>query len=431
MALRFAAVTMALVLALTAAALPLHAQDIATVNDTARILGGMQPTQGSAAASVASSPGFAAHARDMESAWAKLESGRLAPMRAWSSANLPGRGSSRPIYYPFSGADFLHLYTYYPSSSTYVMCGLEPVGSVPALAGLPADQLAGGLAQVRGSLNSLLRYSYFMTKEMRSDFGGNRFGGVTPVLLLMLARNGCTITDLSYVYLGANGAVGPSARGKGNGVRIVFRGRGGTQELLYFSYNLSDGGATSYINLMRARGQGQTYLKAASYLMHGGGFTRIRDGILANSYTILQDDSGIPLRYFTAKPVWKLQFFGNYTKPIPLFANYYQDDLRSVYTSGTAGPIRELTFGIGYFFWGNQSNLMLATKTGNAPSYVPASPAAPASQKPAKPGQAPAATTQQPPAKPGFQLFRLQPDEPEPAPPTAKPKRRVRDMDLE
>ncbi|HSI84630.1 MAG: hypothetical protein ACAI35_15630, partial [Candidatus Methylacidiphilales bacterium] len=287
-------------------------QSASLVNDTARILAGLRPHPSSPLASVADSPGFTGHARDMSNAWDTLERQRLSRMRLWSSSNLPGRNSSRPVYYPFSGADFLHLYTFYPSSPTYAMCGLEPVGAVPILSGIGSDQLAGGLAQVRGSLNSLLRYSYFMTKEMRADFGGNRFGGVTPVLLLMLARNGCEVKELSYVSLNANGTVSAAGRGRGNGVRIIFRGRGGTQELLYFNYNLS-GGASSYVNLMRQRGLGQTYLKAASYLMHGGSFNGIREGIFANSYSILQDDSGIPYRYFLQHPGWKLQFFGNYT----------------------------------------------------------------------------------------------------------------------
>lgn len=100
-----------------------------------------------------------------------------------------------------------------------------------------------------------------------------------------------------------------------------------------------------------------TYLKAASYLMYNDSFSNIRNTILANSSHLLQDDSGMPLKSFdNAK--WDLKFYGAYTRPIGLFSNSYQSDLRQVYASNQT--IKPLDFGIGYQFAVNQSNLMLA-----------------------------------------------------------------------
>jgi len=41
-----------------------------------------------------------------------------------------------------------------------------------------------------------------------------------------------------------------------------------------------------------------SYFKATSYMTHKAQFSMIRDQVLAKSDAILQDDSGIPYRFF-------------------------------------------------------------------------------------------------------------------------------------
>ncbi len=107
-------------------------------------------------------------------------------------------------------------------------------------------------------------------------------------------------------------------------------------------------------------GPADSFIKSASYLLHGGGFTRVRNFLLERSATILQDDSGIPLAYFDAKK-WRLQPFGHYVGPISIFPNSYQARLGQLFRNAT--PI---DFGLGYRWRKNESNLLLAEKT--APS---------------------------------------------------------------
>ena len=71
------------------------------------------------------------------------------------------------VFYMFSGPDFLYANAFFPNASTYVMSGLEPIGSVPDLTKLSRDSLAHGLSNIEESLNSILRYSFFQTIEMR------------------------------------------------------------------------------------------------------------------------------------------------------------------------------------------------------------------------------------------------------------------------
>ena len=105
-------------------------------------------------------------------------------------------------------------------------------------------------------------------------------------------------------------------------------------------------------------GDADSLIKSASYLLHGGGFSKVRDFLLDHSATILQDDSGIPLAYFDPKK-WRLQPFGRYIGPIAIFGHAYQSRLGDLYRKGNAIPI---DFGVGYRWRKNESNLLLAQR---------------------------------------------------------------------
>ena len=106
-------------------------------------------------------------------------------------------------------------------------------------------------------------------------------------------------------------------------------------------------------------GTGNVYLKAASYLLHESYFSRIRSFLLDQGASVLQDDSGIPLRFFR-NGGWRLWFFGNYSGTLDIFKRYYQGDLQAAFaTPGTAVP---LPFGTGYKWRIGESNLLLAVK---------------------------------------------------------------------
>src|SRR6201999_3076321 len=99
--------------------------------------------------------------------------------------------------------------------------------------------------------------------------------------------------------------------GKANsphGVRILFAGKDGAEKTLYyFSTDLSNGGVKSsgFLKFCETLAPGNSLIKSASYLLHSDGFSTVRDFLLNNSATIIQDDSGIPLAYYDPKK-WKL-----------------------------------------------------------------------------------------------------------------------------
>jgi hypothetical protein len=86
----------------------------------------------------------------------------------------------------------------------------------------------------------------------------------------------------------------------------------------------------------------------------------IRNVILNQSEHVVQDDSGIAFHYFLEDSrQWNYTFFGQYLKPIPMFSDFYQKDLDSLYKQQGSRPIG---FGIGYNFKDKNSNFMIATK---------------------------------------------------------------------
>ena len=98
------------------------------------------------------------------------------------------------------------------------------------------------------------------------------------------------------------------------GVRIVFAGSDGEEKTLYyFSTDLSNPGvkASGFLKFCETLAPGNSLIKSASYLLHSGNFTTVRDFILANSATIIQDDSGIPLAYYSPRK-WRFFPFGRY-----------------------------------------------------------------------------------------------------------------------
>ncbi len=100
-------------------------------------------------------------------------------------------------------------------------------------------------------------------------------------------------------------------------------------------------------------------MKSASYVMFDPHVSLARAFVLDQSRYVLQDDSGIPFKYFDPS-VWTLQFFGAYTEPISIFRHDYQANVARVYEASR--DIKPLPFGIGYHFKVNTANLLLATK---------------------------------------------------------------------
>ena len=391
-----------------AAAVPAPAADTATADDTAKFLAGMMPSADSPLTPLTRDPAWQRHAKFFDAAFAQLEQRQLSKIRAWSEANL---AAPRPtMFYMFSGPDFLYANAFYSKATTYVLSALEPPGSVPDLARLSRGGVGAALYSVERSLGSILSFSFFITRQMKTDLHAGQINGTLPVLYVFLARSGMTIRSVTPVALDDKGAAyfanenpGPNAV---RGVRIIFAGSDGAEKTLYyFSTDLSNSGvrASGFLKFCSTLAPGNSLIKSASYLLHSGNFTTVRNYILANSATIIQDDSGIPLAYYSPKK-WRFFPFGHYAGPIAEFRGRYQESYAELFRRA-----QPMDFGVGYRWRTHESNLLLSVRlpddgsgVAEATSSAEPPPPPPRSRKP-RPPRPPAAIGPQP--RSGFFFF--------------------------
>ena len=172
--------------------------------------------------------GLGHHATEFDQAWARFDQQQLSKLRAWAPQFLgDAYTDTAPMFYMFSGPDFLYANALFPNASVYILCGTEPVGPVPDIAAIPPEALPSALANLRKSLDSVLSWSFFVTKNMKVDLAQKQLSGTLPVLYVFLARAGYVIDSVTPVGLDRSGALTDPGKGKTPGVKIVFLGAGG------------------------------------------------------------------------------------------------------------------------------------------------------------------------------------------------------------
>lgn len=333
----------------------------ATFNDTARFLAGLPPVENASLDQITRDPSWQSHAASFNNSWRQLDNQRLSKIRAWSASHIKDRAGS-PMFYMFSGPDFLYANAFYPDASTYILSGLEPVGRIPVI----NDYTRRALGNMRSSMASSISLSFFITKNMKHQLRETALSGTLPILMVYIARAGKTIDDISLVSLSPDGTVAPveaNAQPRGvPGVKITFHGGAEKpkQTLYYFSTDVSDSGVknSGFLKFVDSFGRGDALFKAASYLPHSGNFSQVRDFILNKADHVVQDDSGIPVNYFK-RDQWVFQPFGRYLGPIAIFPGRHQNQLADIYHRGAAKPI---DWGMGYRWRTNESNVLLALR---------------------------------------------------------------------
>src|ERR1700759_420206 len=382
-AMKMAAVAASLILVAISGA---RAADTATVDDTARFLAGMMPSDGSPLLPLTKDASWQRHAKFFDNAFAQLEQRQLAKVRAWADTNL---AAPKPtMFYMFSGPDFLYANAFYGKATTYVMAALEPSGFYPDLVKLPRGTGNAALANIEHSLSTIMNFSFFITKHMKTDLHAGQIGGALPILFVFMERSGKSIKEVTPVTIDDSGAVQTGeGGGKTNtprGVRILFSGKDGVEKTLYyFSTDLSNSGVKSsgFLKFCQTLGPGNSLIKSASYLLHSGNFTTVRDFLLANSATIIQDDSGIPLADYDPRK-WRFFPFGRYAGPIDKFPGRYQPAYAELFRRS-----QPMDFGIGYRWRSFESNLLLSVRlpsdgTGNVDTTSSAGPGGALQPKP-------------------------------------------------
>lgn len=335
-------------------------------DDVARLLAGLPARESSVFRALNADPVWIRHRAGFDADWKSLATGRLPRMKQFQEERLGGFRDAR-VFYPFGGPDALTVTTLFPAASSYLMVGLEPAGTLPQPEKLDPERLDEELAAFRESLRTVIRTSFFYTKEMDESYRGKVTDGLLPTLLIFLVRLDNEITGVNFVRVDSEGKLRerpPGERIPGRaGVEIRFRTAGGASKTLrYFPVNLINrhfDQNQDFRKFLAGQGRGVTFLKATSYLIHRNSFSMIRDHVLQYSDAILQDDSGVPYRCFDPA-IWSVELFGRYTPPKTVFANREQADLMEAYE--VPGAAKPLGFRIGYGASRGESNLLLARR---------------------------------------------------------------------
>jgi len=306
-----------------------------------------------------------AHYTQFESAWKKLEAKKLTKMRKWRDneiADLNKEGTN--LFYPFAGPDFLNAYLLFPNCENYLLFGLEKMGKLPT-----AAQLKGNyLYSLRKSLAILMNRNYFITRDMMNSLNSN-VKGVLPLVAVFMARSGNKILSIQKVYVQKDGtpkyvAFDDTKYYPGiKGVTVEFKNsqRDLPQRLYYFGTDFVDAAMRSkkhLVKFIKGFANKMAFTKSASYLLHGYNFSTIRNIILNNTSAVVQDDTGVPYRFYKDK--WKVKLYGKYARPIRDFKYGFQRDLNQQFR--TDKTVKPINFTFGYHWWTDKSSILVCRK---------------------------------------------------------------------
>lgn len=299
--------------------------------------------------------------------WQKLEQQRLNKIRKWREQELKALDTlTHTIFYPFSGPDFLTVSILFPQADTFVMLGLEPVGALPDFSKMSAQYQQEYLSSFSESLGDIFNKSYFITKKMLHDFQAQKVNGLLPVLTFFIKKLNYDIIDIQYIYKDSTNKIkeipySSKKNQKPFGVHIVAAKDSCTKNIYYFRYNVMDkyfNDSTNFYRYLSKFNNYITYIKSASYLLHNPFMTNMRNLILKNSLSILQDDTGVPYRFLNDSNQWQLKIYGQYDKPVKDFGKMgYQPDLAKKMKEDSLN-IPKLPFHLGYH-WGSKKDVLL------------------------------------------------------------------------
>jgi hypothetical protein len=336
-----------------------------TLNDEmAAVIAGINPVKG--CKYLISEKKWTTYQQHINDDWNLVEKNKRHPIEHWREKNQDTFTSdTSTLFYPFAGADFLYANAFFPEAGNYVLIGLEPIGKLHRCDSIAKKDFLSYLEKIRSALYYSNQLGFFRTKSMEKDLNQQSLDGTLPLIVFYIRKTGHRLRGITYFNLDNKGGIVPCRQDASTiGVRISFfdSTMRKHQMLYYLSYDLSDQNLKKHPELLqfvKSFGNQLGFLKAASYLMFTAGFQVMRNYLLDQESSILQDDSGIPYRFF--KPSgWTVKLYGSYTQTIDLFKYKFQPDLLSAYENQETR--HAVPFRIGYNVKFNETNLLFAKK---------------------------------------------------------------------
>ncbi|MCB1164757.1 MAG: hypothetical protein KDK37_00540 [Leptospiraceae bacterium] len=318
---------------------------------------------------IQASPEYAKHARQMEEYWQSVKMHRTTRIQNWRESELDQRlkgHEADTVFYPLSGADFLNVSLLFPHAKRYIMMAMEKPGSLRDPAEITATELRQGYHSVEKMLNNITQTGYFFSKWMNAYLQPERMGyyGTLPTVSVFLVRLGHRIDDVQNICLDSKARIGSGPDCVIPGYRIWFTdGRDGIQkQIVYLSAEIDEkifSENSPLADFLVEQKQFDVMMKAAIYLFHLRKYAVGRDFLLRNGDVIVQDDSGIPFRYFSDTD-WDLELYGDYRAPLRGLGIGVQQDMAKAFRE-KAHPL-PFEYGYGNQTAARKSGLMVAIR---------------------------------------------------------------------
>jgi hypothetical protein len=323
-------------------------------DDTARVIAGF-PASLDKFGKADSDP-WRGYAREISSHWLEYDRRIGHPMRRWACQELePLEGGT--VFYPFSGPDLPSVVQLFPDADRYVLVSLQKAGAPPRLERFSDDELEGYLAEVRKAWRFFGILGFFRSDDLDAVENAGRYRvGITGPLMAFAARLGYDIESVEPIRLNPGGdyVAGGAARNAlgaqadaWKSVRIrMWKDK--RQVLVdYVQMDLSDGWLSQYAparDWLERMALNPTLLKAASHHPQGPDFSIVRNSILRNAPSIVQDETGID--FADLADTFRVRLYGKFTAPNRAFSGDLQRTLAAAYRSGA--PVKALPFRLGY-----------------------------------------------------------------------------------
>ena len=294
------------------------------------------------------------YTKTINAQWDKLDNKVLSHIPDFTNAHiLPKTKNVTALFYPFGGPDITHAFYFFPQADTVVLTGLEPSGRFDKVK--QSINNAQTFAALKKAIYSFLRRGFFITSEMGTQLLNNKLTGCIYVILLQLSKLGYTITSVENIAINSDGVEVKAEDGHLNGLKIQCHKDGQRKTVYYMRLNFANKSKRNNLMKFMENFKFATFIKSASYALYDNNYSAIRNFILKNSQAVLQDDTGIPFRFYG--PKWSKYPFGRYTGPtLAEFSSYKQPNLINFYSKS---QYTEIPFALGYGFNQKRTNLML------------------------------------------------------------------------
>lgn len=276
--------------------------------------------------------------------FSEVKASMLDPVMAWTdSAHVGNDAEGITCFYPLSGPDFMFANTFYPNAKNYILMALERRGTLPKFKEMSDQELELYFNGMIKSMKYITTRGYFVTMHMGSDFSKSHLNGTVHMILYMMARTGHKITKVEDGLIDSEGKLTRIDENQKDikaetRIKIIdFVSPSGKQAktLYFFNQNADDEhlpehpGIEKFIKGFENR---SAYMKASQCALFNPNFEKIRELVLGCD-EVIQDDSGLPYRYYSDTTKYDTYLYGTYKTVIKDLSWCYQKDLKKAVDS--------------------------------------------------------------------------------------------------